>query len=175
MENGLSTKTSHYLTFTLDVESYAIDVIKVREVLEFSEFTRVPRMPDFMKGVINLRGSVVPIIDLRLKFGLEEVDKTVDSSIIILEIEYDDELLTVGAITDSVQEVIEIPSSSIEPAPKIGTKLDTQFIYGMGRQGEEFIVILNIDRIMTSEDIAAMGVTDQVEEKEEEEGDDNQE
>jgi len=156
MESQLMEKTSHYLTFTLDGESYAIDVIKVREVLEYSDFTRVPRMPEFMRGVINLRGSVVPVIDLRLKFGMAKEEETVDTSIIIMEIELDEETITIGAVTDSVQEVVEILPSSIEPAPKIGTKLDTNFIYGMGKQGDEFIIILNIDRIMTSEDISVL-------------------
>lgn len=158
MAEEIIEKTSHYLTFTLDNDHYAIDVAKVLEVLEYIKITRVPRMPEFMCGVINLRGSVIPVIDLRLKFGLDKGEETVDTSIIIMEIALKEEVLTVGAITDSVQEVVEILPSSIEPAPKIGTKLDTGFIYGIGKIDEDFIIILNIDKIMTIEDLSALNI-----------------
>ena len=142
------TETSQYLTFILDEETYALDIKRVREVLDFTEVTKVPRMPDFMRGVINLRGGVVPVVDLRLKFGMPETEKTVDTCIIIMEITIDNETTLLGALADSVREVLNMEPDQIEPAPKIGTRLKTEFITGMGKKNEEFIIILDIDRVL---------------------------
>ncbi len=148
-----SDENTQYLTFTLDEEQYAVDVVKVREVLEVPKLTRIPSMPSFMQGVINIRGSVVPVISLRSKFGMAQTERTVDTSIIVMDIERNDETLTVGCLADSVQEVIEIDPSSIEPAPHLGTKVETTFISGIGKKGEEFIIILDIDRVFRSDDL----------------------
>ena len=113
-----------YLTFILDEEVYAVDINQVREVLDYKEVTRVPRMPDFISGVINLRGGVVPVVDLRLKFGMEKAEKTVDTCIIIIEIMMGGELTHLGAIADSVQEVMTLEQDQIEPPPKLGARLD---------------------------------------------------
>ncbi len=107
-----------------------------------------------MRGVINLRGSVVPVIDLRLKFGMSESEKTVDTCIIVMEVALASETIVLGALADSVQEVIELEEEQIEPAPKIGTRLNTDFISGMGKREENFLIILNIDRVFTGEEIA---------------------
>ena len=146
-----------FLTFTLGKEHYAIDVSRVKEVLELTPITHVPKTPHFMKGVINLRGSVVPVIDLRLKFDMPEAEQTVDTCIIVLEIHLgEDDVIVLGAVADSVQEVIELPPENIEPAPKIGTRLENEFIQGMGKHNDTFLIILNIDRVFTTEDIAAI-------------------
>jgi len=144
---------SQYLTFQVDNEHFAISVSNVREVLEFSDVTRVPKMPDFMKGVINLRGNVVPVIDLRTKFDMPQGETTVDTSIVVAELYKEDEVLVMGLLTDSVEAVIEIPEPEILPAPKIGTRIDNSFIRGMGKVDEEFIIILNIDRLLSGDEI----------------------
>ena len=128
------TETTGYLTFTLDKEVFAVDISQVREVLDITTTTKVPRTPHFMLGVINLRGAVVPIVDLRLKFGMPATEQTLDSCIIIVEAKIEDEITVLGALADSVREVIEMGPDSIEPAPKIGTKLNTDFIRGMGKR-----------------------------------------
>ncbi|UCH80375.1 MAG: purine-binding chemotaxis protein CheW [Nitrospiraceae bacterium] len=149
-----------YLTFKLDEEVFAIDISKVREVLEFSPVTKVPQTPNFMCGVINLRGSVVPVVDLRLKFGMEEAAKTVDTCIIISEVTLDGETTIIGSLVDSVQEVFEFESSQIEPAPRIGTKLKIEFIKGMGKRDDEFIIILDIDRVFSTDEFSLIQQTE---------------
>jgi len=150
------TETVQYLTFKLADETFAVDVAKVREILDFSTVTKVPQTPDFMRGVINLRGSVVPVVDMRLKFGMSETEKTVDTCIIVMEIMLDSEIAVVGALADSVQEVLELEPENIEPAPRIGTKLNTDFLVGMGKQNETFIMILNIDKVFTLDELSAV-------------------
>ncbi|MEW5815478.1 MAG: chemotaxis protein CheW [Spirochaetota bacterium] len=153
MSDNIIQAIGQYLTFSIENEKYAIDVSKVKEVLELVPITKVPKTPPFMRGVINLRGGVVPVIDMRLKFGLPAVEPTVDTSIIVLEVKVNDETIVLGAITDSVQEVIELLSENIEPPPRIGTKLNTDFIHGMGKHNEQFLIILNIDKVFTSEEL----------------------
>jgi len=150
------TETVQYLTFKLADETFAVDVAKVREILDFSTVTKVPQTPDFMRGVINLRGSVVPVVDMRLKFGMSETAKTVNTCIIVMEITLDNETAVVGALADSVQEVLELEPENIEPAPRIGTKLNTDFLVGMGKQNETFIMILNIDKVFTLDELSAV-------------------
>jgi len=147
------TETTQYLTFKLDEERFALDVAKVREILDFTTITRVPQTPSFMKGVINLRGSVVPVIDMRLKFGMSETEKTVNTCIVVVEVEFENETIILGALADAVQEVVEMEPDQIEPAPRIGTRLNTDFIKGMGKRDNEFIMILDIDKIFTSDEI----------------------
>ncbi len=142
-----------YLTYKLGNEVFALDIAKVREVLDFTTVTRVPRMPAFMRGVINLRGSVVPVVDLRLKFGMSETEKTADTCVIITEVTVDNETTVLGALADSVQEVLDLEQRNIEPPPKIGTMLRTEFIKGMGKQNERFIIILDIDKIFSAEEL----------------------
>ncbi|AJE02938.1 chemotaxis protein CheW [Geobacter pickeringii] len=150
------TETRQYLTFKLADEVFAVDVAKVREILEFTTITKVPQTPPFMRGVINLRGSVVPVMDLRLKFGMSETEKTISTCTIVVEVAAEGETIVVGALADSVQEVFELEPAQIEPAPRIGTKLDTDFILGMGKHGEQFIMILDIDRVFTADEMAGM-------------------
>uniref|UniRef100_A0A831TYG1 Chemotaxis protein CheW n=1 Tax=Geobacter metallireducens TaxID=28232 RepID=A0A831TYG1_GEOME len=151
------TETRQYLTFKLAEEIFAVDVAKVREILEFTSITKVPQTPEFMRGVINLRGSVVPVMDMRLKFGMPETEKTVNTCIIVVEVSHEGETIIIGALADSVQEVFELEPEQVEPAPRIGTKLNTDFILGMGKHDGAFIMILDIDRTFTSDEIATAG------------------
>jgi len=143
-----------YLTFTLGEEEFALEIQKVREVLDYTAITRVPRMPDFLRGVINLRGNVVPVIDLRLKLGMAAVQRTVNTCIVIVEVEMDGELIQVGALADSVKEVISLEPGEISAPPRLGTKLKTEFIQGMGRREDGFLIILDIDRVLSTDEIS---------------------
>jgi purine-binding chemotaxis protein CheW len=150
------TEAEQYLTFKLADEVFAVEVGKVREILEYIPITRVPRTPDFMRGVINVRGSVVPVIDLRLKFGMTETEQSVDTCINVLEIAMEEESVVLGALADSVQEVIELEPGQIEPAPRIGTHIRTDMIKGMGKRDNGFIMILDIDKVFSDIDMAAV-------------------
>lgn len=148
------TETTQYLTFKLEDEVFALEISKVREVLDFTVVTKVPQTPEFMLGVINLRGSVVPVVDMRLKFAMTKTQTTVNTCVIIVEIELDGETTVLGALADSVQEVIELDPDQIEPPPRIGTRLKTKFIKGMGKRDSEFIIILDIDKVFSAEELA---------------------
>jgi purine-binding chemotaxis protein CheW len=150
------SETVQYLTFKLADETFALDVAKVREILEQSNITKVPQTPEFMRGVINLRGSVVPVIDMRLKFGMSATEQTVNTCIIVAEVQMEDEIIVLGALADSVQEVIEMEPEQIEAAPHIGTRLNTDFIKGMGKHDNRFIMILDIDKVFTSEELTTV-------------------
>ena len=156
MSKAERDEQKQYLTFTLAEEMFGVDVGQVREILDYVNVTKVPQTPAFMKGVINLRGSVVPVIDMRLKFIMDEAQKTVNTCIVVLEINIDEEINILGVLVDSVQEVIELEPNEIEPAPKIGTRLKTDFIRGMGKREEQFIILLNIDQIFTTDDLVAL-------------------
>ena len=149
---------AQYLTFSLDREQFAVDIGSVREVLEFSAATKVPRTPDFMRGVINLRGSVVPVIDLRLKLGLSRTENTIDTCVIIIEVDAGGEKLVLGALADSVQEVIELDPKSIQPPPRMGTRVNIDFIRGIGKRDEQFIMLLDISRVLTDVEMRAVGL-----------------
>ena len=147
-------ESTQYLTFKLADEVFALDISKVREVLDFTAITKVPKTPEFMRGVINLRGSVVPVVDLRLKFGMSRTEKTVNTCIIITEVTVDNETTVLGALADSVQEVMDLGPDHIEPAPRIGTRLNTEFIRGMGKRDNTFVIILDIDKVFSIDELA---------------------
>jgi purine-binding chemotaxis protein CheW len=153
------TDTRQYLTFLLGEEVFALDVSHVREILEFTTVTKVPKTPDFMRGVINLRGSVVPVLDMRLKFGLTAMEKTVNTCIIVVEVSCEGETTVIGALVDSVQEVFELEPDQIEPPPKIGTHLKTGFVKGMGKKDDRFVIVLDIDKVFSSEELAGLQET----------------
>ena len=173
----VKVEVNQYLTFTLGSEKYGINIMNTKEVLESSHLTKVPRMPDFMKGIINLRGSVVPVIDLKVKFGMNEEDTettsvTTNNNIIVTEvddIENPEEKLTIGIYTDAVHKVLTIEGNEIEAAPKIGIPIHTDFIYGMGKIDEEFIILLNINKIINAKDLQLLKseTPDSVEDKDE--------
>ncbi|MGL1891668.1 MAG: chemotaxis protein CheW [Spirochaetaceae bacterium] len=147
---------NQYLSFTLGKEKYGINITNAREVLEATELTKVPRMPEFMCGVINLRGSVVPVIDLKSKFKMGNTGDNEKNNIIVTEIDELDgggEKLTIGIYTDSVQKVLTIEPDDIEAAPKIGIQINTEFIHGMGKVNDEFVILLNINKILNSNDL----------------------
>lgn len=150
-------ETKQYLSFKLEEEEFALDISKVREVLDFTRVTKVPQTPEFMRGVINLRGNVVPVVDLNMKFGKKTTEKTVNTRIIIGDIDVDGAETVLGVMADSVHEVMELEPEHIEPAPKIGTRLNTDFIKGIGKRDEEFIMILDIDKVFSADEIALVG------------------
>lgn len=144
---------NQYVTFTLNEEQYAVAVRKVREVLEYTRITKLPRTADFMKGIINLRGVGVPVIDLRLKFGMEETPVGKETAIIVLDVDSRAGPVVVGVLADSVHEVVEIAPGNVEPAPRFGTSLSTEFIQGVGKSDAGFIIILDINHIFNSDEV----------------------
>ncbi|MBI4777224.1 MAG: purine-binding chemotaxis protein CheW [Deltaproteobacteria bacterium] len=143
---------SKYLTFTLSNEVYAIEITRVKEIIGLHEITLVPQAPKYVKGVINLRGKVVPVIDLRLKFGLPSEDYTERTCIIVLEVAMDGGVLEyTGVVVDAVSEVINIDTGNIEPTPPLGVQVDTEYILGMARMGDRVRILLDIDRALGAE------------------------
>jgi len=156
MAEAASSNDNQSLTFTLGRELFALDIASVREVLELVNITRVPRTPEYIRGVINLRGRAVPVVDLKLKFGMGATERTVNTCIIIVEVCLDGEDTVLGALADSVQEVYEMETSQIEPPPRMGTPIRSDFIRGMGKTGEQFIIILDINKVFTSMELAGL-------------------
>jgi purine-binding chemotaxis protein CheW len=150
------TEARQYLTFKLGQEVFATDVAKVREVLDYTTITKIPRTPDFMTGVINLRGSVVPVVDLRLCFQMTRTDRTKNTCIVVVEVQLENESTVIGALADSVEEVIDLEPDQIQPPPRIGTQIRTDFIKGMGKRDMQFIMILDIDRVFSAEELMAV-------------------
>jgi len=146
----------NYLTFTLEGELYAVNVTKVREVLEYSRITRLPRSADYLRGLINLRGSSVPVVDLRRRFGFPEAGRLEGSSIIVLELAADSGQAVVGALADQVHEVVELADGAIESAPRFGSSLSADFIRGVARRNEDFVIILDVDRILAERELAEL-------------------
>lgn len=149
-------ETTQYLTFKLGQEVFAVDVAKVREILDFTPATKVPGTPEFMRGVINVRGNVVPVVDMRLKFGMSRTEKTVDTCIVVVEISVEEERSVLGALVDSVQEVFELEANQVEPPPRIGTRWRTEFIKGIGKRDNDLMIILDIDRVFNSVELTAV-------------------
>ena len=150
-----------YLTFTLGEETFAFPVAHVREVLDLTDVTKVPRTPDFLRGVINLRGSVVPVVDMRIKFGFPSIQDGLDTCIIVVEVDYSGEKTQIGALADSVQEVFDLSSSEIEPPPAFGMRLHAGYIKGMGKRDDRFIIILDTDKVFSEDELlVASGISD---------------
>lgn len=155
---GLNTLESRtYLTFQLEDEIFAVDVRNVHEVLEFIKVTKIPGVPDFVRGIINLRGTVVPVVDLRLKFSMSETVKTKSTCVIVLEIGTGDNGTVIGALADSVKEVFEFEPGQIEPPPRIGNLSKTDFIQGIGKREDQFIILLDINRVFSSDEVVLLG------------------
>ena len=148
-----------YLTFKLGNESYAIEITKVREVLDYTSTTQIPKTPKFMIGVINLRGNIVPVVDLRQILGMPPSQIGNETCIIITEIDTYGEQLVLGALADSVQEVMEISENAIGAPPKIGTGLRTEYLKGIGRQNDNFVMILNVDKVLSVDELEVIGQT----------------
>ena len=150
-----TTNANQYLTFILNGEVFGIATDRVLEVLDYTDITPVPQTPDFMCGVINLRGSIVPVVDMHRKFGLPASERTVNSCIIIVSATVDGEQTSIGAVADSVREVLDLDPATIEDTPRMGTRLNTEFIRGVGKHNEEFILLLNIDTIFSAEQLSS--------------------
>ncbi|MGR3304000.1 MAG: chemotaxis protein CheW [Candidatus Scalindua sp.] len=150
---AVATKTKvtegKFLTFVLGSEVYGIEILKVREIIKLMDITTVPRTPDYLKGVINLRGKVIPIVDLRSKFIMPEVEHTQETCIIVAEVNQ----TSIGIIVDSVSEVSNINSGEIEDAPHLGQNIDTNFILGLGKTKERIVILLDIEKVLSSEDL----------------------
>ena len=142
-----------YLTFKLGGESYAIEIARVREVLDYTNTTKIPRTPKFMVGVINLRGNIVPVVDLRQTLGMTPSEIGNETCIVITEIDASKELLVVGALADSVQEVMEISEDAIGATPRIGAKLKTEYLKGIGKQNDDFVMILDVDKVFNFDEL----------------------
>ena len=150
-------KTGKYLTFTLADEEYGIGILKVKEIIGMMAITSVPRTPDFVKGVINLRGKVIPVIDLRVKFGMPAIDYTDRTCIIVVEIDADDMTIQIGIVVDSVSEVLNIKEEEIENAPSFGTTLNTDYILGMAKIDSGVKILLDIDKVLSAKEIQVLG------------------
>jgi len=155
---SVKTQTQSYLTFKLDNELFAINVSKVLEILEIQPITKVPKSPSFMKGVINLRGNILPVIDARIKFSIPEEAYTIDTCIVVLSIDTDKEPLLVGAVVDSVQKVLDIPEQAIQPSSSISTFYREDFISGVGKVEDTFIMILDADKVFATNEFFSMSV-----------------
>jgi len=142
-----------YLTFTLGNEVYGLEILTVQEIIGMMNVTKMPRTPQFVRGVINLRGKVIPVMDLRLKFGMDAQDDTDLTCIIVVKVNKGDESITVGIIVDAVSEVVDIAADQIEPRPAFGTSVDTDFILGMGKIGEKVVMLLDVSRVLTSNEL----------------------
>ncbi|MBS4099596.1 MAG: chemotaxis protein CheW [Sulfuricella sp.] len=146
-----------FLTFLLGGEMFAIPILNIKEIIEYGSLTSVPMMPAFIRGVINLRGRVVPVVDIAQRFGRNPTAVTRRTCIVIVEIVADGERLDVGMVVDSVSEVLEIPHGEIEPPPSFGARIRADFIYGMGKISGKFVVILNVDKVLSIEEMALLG------------------
>ena len=146
------TIENQYLTFGIDGDTFGVSVGKVREVLEYIKPTKLPKTADFLKGLINVRDVGIPVVDLRSKFGLPEKEVTQDTAILVIEIEGAGGQVMIGAIADEVYEVIEIEDDHLEPPPRFGIKIDSQFIKNVGKRDDKFIIILDLDKAFSDEE-----------------------
>ena len=161
-DTDVGRRAGKYLTFGLADEEYGLEILKVREIIGVMDVTAVPRTPEFVKGVINLRGKVIPVVDLRLKFGIEEAERTDETCIIVVDVDG----LEIGIVVDKVSEVLDIAGENIEDPPSFGTNVDTDFILGMGKADERVTILLDISKVLRNSDVAAIAsVTDGEEEK----------
>jgi purine-binding chemotaxis protein CheW len=156
MKQEINLSVDSYLSFRLEEETFAVKVAKVLEILEVPHITKVPRSPTYMCGVINLRGTVLPVIDTRIRFGLTATIYTVNTCIVVLKVDIEGEPLVLGALVDSVQEVLEIGEDQIKPSPSIGAKYKSEFIRGMVKTDEHFVMLLDLDRVFSSDEISLL-------------------
>ena len=149
-------KVNSYLSFHLGEEEFAAHVGKVLNILEMTKITEVPKAPEYMKGVINLRGAVLPVIDTRIKFGMTPTEYTNNTCIVVMEVEMEGDIVQVGALVDSVQAVLEIEEAQIQPPPSIGSKYKSEFIDGMAKVNEKFIMLLDMEKVFSSDEIISL-------------------
>jgi len=156
LNKAIKEKEGKYLTFALGPEEYGLEILKVREIIGYMEITAVPQTPNHVKGVINLRGQVIPVIDLRTKFGMETAEITEQTCIIVVEISQGKQKYSTGIVVDRVQEVLDIAGDNIEEAPQFGSSVNTDFILGMGKIGESVKILLDIDKVLAGENFGSM-------------------
>ena len=149
-------RAGKYLTFRLDNEEYGLEILKVREIIGLMDITSVPKTPDYVRGIINLRGSVIPVLDLKKKFDMGATEDTEETCVIVVEVTLGDNKVMMGTIVDAVSEVLEIKENEIEDAPAFGTNVNTKFILGIGKVKDEVKILLDIDEVLTTSDIAMM-------------------
>lgn len=142
-----------YLTFFLAEEEYAINIQRVKEIIEYTTVTKVPKVPEWIRGVINLRGNVVPVVDLAVRFGLEERPVTKTTCIVVVEVEQDSERTVMGVIADAVNQVIDLAPKDIEDPPAFGTRMRLEYLFGMGKLGKKFALILKIDSVLSTAEL----------------------
>lgn len=156
LNKAILEKEGKYLTFALGPEEYGLEILKVREIIGYMDITAVPQTPHHVKGVINLRGQVIPVIDLRAKFGMETTDVTEQTCIIVVETSQGNRKFSTGIVVDRVQEVLDIAGEHIEEAPQFGSSVNTEFILGMGKIGESVKILLDIDKVLDGEDFGTL-------------------
>lgn len=153
-----ATQDQHqYLTFMLGGEVFAIGILAIKEIIEYGALTEVPMMPDYIRGVINLRGSVVPVVDLSARFGRKNTELTRRTCIVIIEVISEQEKQVLGVVVDAVNEVLEIAADQIEPPPAFGAKIRTDFIRGMGKVEGRFVIIMNVNNVLSIDDLTLLG------------------
>jgi purine-binding chemotaxis protein CheW len=156
---AISIKTGKYLTFSLEDEEYGIGILKIKEIIGMMPITSIPRTPEFVKGVINLRGKVIPVMDLRLKFSMEAIPYSDRTCIIVVEIDSQDSTVLIGIVVDSVSEVLSINENEIEETPTFGAKLNTDYIFGMAKMEGGVKILLDIDKVLSSREISDLKKT----------------
>lgn len=154
-----SSEQPQYLTFHLGNERYALEILHIKEIIEYGGLTEVPMMPRFVRGVINLRGSVVPVIDLSVRFGRARTELHRRSCVVIVEVEYGDRWYDLGVMVDAVDEVLELASDQIEPPPTFGAQLRSEFIRGMGKLGEGFVIVLALEYVLSIDEMAELAAS----------------
>ena len=152
----MADREGKYLTFSLAEEEYGISILKIKEIIGMMPITSVPQTPEFVKGVLNLRGKVIPVVDLRLRFGMESIDYTERTCIIVVEIEGQTSTIMMGIVVDSVSEVLNIKGEDIEDTPTFGARLDTDYILGMAKMEGGVKILLDIDRVLSDDEIAEL-------------------
>lgn len=154
---GKGLDTGQFLTFILSGEEFAISIMRVKEIIEYRDLTNVPMVPSFISGAINLRGSIVPVINLAIKFAMPPADITRRTCVVIMEVAMEGMSTVMGVLVDKVLQVLDIPEGDIEPAPALGTKIRTDFIYGMGKLDDHFVVILDVDHVLSAQEVTVVG------------------
>lgn len=158
-EDGGQAQAGKYLTFVLDQEKYALGILKVQEIIALMQITKVPRMPKFVRGIINLRGRIIPVVDLNLKFGIEGKEDTERTCIVVVQLAHGDEEITMGVLVDSVSDVTDIRSEEIEDTPSFGTAVNTEFIQGIGKTDDEVVILLDVEKLFSDHDLAKVQET----------------
>ncbi len=159
---GMASLAGKYLTFRLAAEEYGLEILKVQEIIKMQDITKIPRAPGFVRGVINLRGKVIPVVDLRLKFDMQTLETTVKTCIIVVQVKKATFTVTMGIIVDEVNEVLDVNGEQIEPAPEFSAVVETSFILGIGKVGKKVVILLDVNKVLAAGEIDALTKTEAV-------------